>query len=95
LIFAEQSQRGKRSGGFIAVDAGGEVNARNVIRETRRWTPQRDQFEFFGFEKGLGTPAVLAGGDFHIAENGANVDCFSVIATVVFAEPLHEVFFGK
>ena len=46
LVLLEQAQGGQRAGGFVAVDAGGDVNARSEVggRRSERRTGQGEEF---------------------------------------------------
>ncbi len=50
---------------------------------------QREPVEFAVGEKGFPAPAVLPGGGFDVAQHGADVNPFAVVAAVIFAESLH------
>src|ERR1700690_235434 len=48
-----------------------------------------EEVEFTLLTKRFGSPAVLLGRNFEVAQDGADVDCLAVVAAVVFAEFFH------
>jgi hypothetical protein len=88
VVFLDQLQCRERSGGFVAVDAGGNVKARGIGRAARG-AVQRGQFEFAGVMENFRRPAMSLRGGFDRAQHGADVNRLAVVAAVVFAELLH------
>jgi len=87
-VFLKQPQGRERAGGFVAVDAGGEVKARGLGREARG-AMKSQPGETGLFVENLLRPSKFPGGGFDVAQHGADVDRLAVIAAVVFAELLH------
>jgi len=84
-VFRQQAFEGDRPGGLVAVDAGGQVD---VPARTRRMPHEGRQFPAFkGQRRHL--PALTSGGAQGGAGDMVDVDSLAVIATVVFAQPLH------
>ena len=50
---------------------------------------QREPFEFSGFVKNFGSPAVRLRRGLDVAQHGADVNRLAVVAAVIFAEPFH------
>ena len=89
-IFLKQSQCSKRPGGFIAVDAGADVDSDYWLLTPDFWlTMQREQFEVADFVKQFRSPTMLLRRRFHVTQHGADVNRLAVVAAVIFAELLH------
>ena len=50
---------------------------------------QREQIEFALLAEYLRSPAMRLRGDFDVAQHGADVNGFAVVAAVIFAKPFH------
>lgn len=89
VVFLKQAQSGARPGWFITMNARADVNSGFWLPAEFRLAMQRQPFEFASFVKNFRTPAGFFGGDFGLAQHGADVNGFAVIATQIFAEFLH------
>src|SRR6185437_9348328 len=96
----QEPQGGERAGGFVAVDAGRNVNAKVSGFEFRVSSlppaSESEQFQIVRLEENLGIPAVLAGGEFDVAQDLLDVDGIPEIPANIFAEALHgKIFIQK
>jgi len=89
-VFLKQTQRGERSGGFVAVNAGGKVKARAIGR-VARGAMQRQPFEISLRVENFRRPTIFLCGGCDVALNGANINRLAVVTAVVFAKFLHAV----
>src|SRR5262245_26918514 len=89
LILLKQLADGEGAGGFVSVDAGGNIDALCVWGLWSSLAGEDEQTGFWRIRKLFDGPAVLTGGGGAIGEDGVYIERFAEVTVEIFTETLH------
>ena len=85
-VLLDQLKDGERAGGFVAVDAGGEIDAAAGVGG---FAGEGGESEGLGLEKSMRLPAAALRGGFHVGEDAMDIDAFAGIFAHISPQTLH------